>query len=148
MKEPEFIAALKGLARSDAARGLEDDAAALEFGSETLILTHDTLVQGVHVREDEDPADIAWKLIAVNLSDLAAKGARPLGVLVSHMLGNGTSGSSKAWAKFSRHTTCRCSAAIRWLRRVAGCGGAPRSDRRRTGRSRTAAALARGTMSM
>ncbi len=89
MNEPEFIAALRGLARSDAARGLEDDAAVLAVGGETLILTHDTLVQGVHVREDEDPADIAWKLVAVNLSDLAAKGARPLGVLVSHMLGQG-----------------------------------------------------------
>ncbi len=35
------------------------------------------------------PADIAWKLVAVNLSDLAAKGAEPLGVLLSHMLGAG-----------------------------------------------------------
>ena len=61
----------------------------MEIGDETLVLTHDTIVQGVHVREDEDPADIAWKLVAVNLSDLAAKGAKPLGVLVSHMLGDG-----------------------------------------------------------
>ena len=58
------------------------------MGGEQLVLTHDTLVQGVHVREDEDPADIAWKLVAVNLSDLAAKGAAPVGVLVSHMLGD------------------------------------------------------------
>lgn len=43
----------------------------------------------MHVREGEDPADIAWKLIAVNLSDLAAKGAEPVGVLVGHMLGEG-----------------------------------------------------------
>ncbi len=61
----------------------------LEFGGESLVLTHDTLVEGVHVREAEDPADVAWKLIAVNLSDLAAKGAEPVGVLVSHMLGDG-----------------------------------------------------------
>jgi thiamine-monophosphate kinase len=40
------------------------------------------------VRADEDAADIAWKLVAVNLSDLAAKGAQPIGVLVSHMLGD------------------------------------------------------------
>ena len=58
------------------------------MSGEQLVLTHDTLVQGVHVREDEDPADIAWKLVAVNLSDLAAKGAAPVGVLVSHMLGD------------------------------------------------------------
>ena len=78
---------MQALAKDPAARGLEDDAAVLPLGDDTLVITHDTLVQGVHVREDEDPADIAWKLIAVNLSDLAAKGAAPTGVLVSHMLG-------------------------------------------------------------
>ena len=40
------------------------------------------------MRESDDLADVAWKLVAVNLSDLAAKGAKPLGVLVSHMLGD------------------------------------------------------------
>ena len=59
----------------------------LELGSETLVLTHDTIVEGVHVRDTDDLGDIAWKLVAVNLSDLAAKGAAPLGILVSHMLG-------------------------------------------------------------
>ena len=89
MAELDFIAALKAIANTPAARGLADDAAVLDIGGESLVLTHDTLVQGVHVREDEDPADIAWKLVAVNLSDLAAKGAQPVGVLVSHMLGDG-----------------------------------------------------------
>ena len=87
MNEFDFIAALRGSARHPAARGLEDDAAVLEFGGETLVLTHDTLVQGIHVLEGQDPADIAWKLVAVNLSDLAAKGAEPAGILLSHMLG-------------------------------------------------------------
>ena len=36
------------------------------------------------VRESDDFADVAWKLVAVNLSDLAAKGAKPLGVPVAH----------------------------------------------------------------
>jgi thiamine-monophosphate kinase len=54
-----------------------------------LVLTHDSLLEGIHVRADEDPADIAWKLVAVNLSDLAAKGATPVGVLLTHSLGNG-----------------------------------------------------------
>lgn len=61
----------------------------LEVGGETLVLTHDTLVEGVHVRLGQDPADIAWKLVAVNLSDLAAKGSEPLGVLLGHALGDG-----------------------------------------------------------
>jgi thiamine-monophosphate kinase len=57
----------------------------LEVGGETLVLTHDTLVEGVHFLAGQDPADIAWKLVSVNLSDLAAKGARPLGVLLGYM---------------------------------------------------------------
>jgi thiamine-monophosphate kinase len=56
-------------------------------GGEALILTHDLLVEGVHFLPDADPADVAWKLVAANLSDLAAKGAEPLGVLLGYMLG-------------------------------------------------------------
>lgn len=87
MNEADFIAALRALATGAEARGLEDDAAVIEFGDETLVLTHDTMVDGVHILDGQDPADIAWKLVAVNLSDLAAKGAEPVGVLLSHMLG-------------------------------------------------------------
>lgn len=72
-----------------AARGLADDAAVLEFGGEALVITHDTMVEGVHWLAGQDMADVAWKLVAVNLSDLAAKGAEPLGVLLGHMLGSG-----------------------------------------------------------
>lgn len=61
----------------------------LELGGETLVLTHDMMVEGVHVLPGQDPADIAWKLVAVNLSDLATKGAEPVGVLLGHMLGEG-----------------------------------------------------------
>lgn len=60
----------------------------LDFGGETLVLTHDSLVEGVHFLSGQDPADIAWKLVATNLSDLAAKGAEPLGVLLGYQLGN------------------------------------------------------------
>ena len=71
-----------------AARGLLDDTAVIEFGQETLILTHDMMAEGVHWLPTADPADVAWKLVASNLSDLAAKGARPLGVLLGFMLGD------------------------------------------------------------
>lgn len=71
------------------ARGLEDDCAILEIGSETLILTHDSMAEGTHWLPDADPYDIAWKLVASNLSDLASKGAEPIGVLLSHALGRG-----------------------------------------------------------
>jgi thiamine-monophosphate kinase len=87
--EAAFIAAMRALASDPAARGLADDCAVIEFGGEALVLTHDMMVEGVHTLPGQDPADVAWKLVAVNLSDLAACGARPLGVLLGHMLGEG-----------------------------------------------------------
>ncbi len=85
--EPAFIESLKALATHPAARGLLDDAAVLDIGGRSLVLTHDMLVEGVHYLPDDPPGDVAWKLLAVNLSDLAAKGARPVGVLLGYSLG-------------------------------------------------------------
>lgn len=85
--ELSFIAALRALATDPAARGLEDDCAVLEMGGEALVLTHDMMVEGVHFLSGQDPADVAWKLVATNVSDLAAKGAAPLGVLLGYRLG-------------------------------------------------------------
>ncbi|MBP8231944.1 MAG: thiamine-phosphate kinase [Rhizorhabdus sp.] len=89
--ERRLIDALRPLAGHPAARGLADDAAVLPapFGRD-LVLTHDMLVEGVHYLATDPPGDVAWKLLAVNLSDLAAKGADPLGVLMGYGLtGNG-----------------------------------------------------------
>ena len=84
--ETAFIAALRALATAPGARGLSDDAALLQVGATTLVLTHDMIVEGVHFLSDDPPGDVAWKLVAVNLSDLAAKGARPLGALMGYSL--------------------------------------------------------------
>lgn len=89
MDEAQFIAASRALVSHSAARDLMDDAAVLEFGGEALVLTHDMLVEGVHYLPEQDMADVAWKLVATNLSDLAAKGAEPLGVLLGYSLGDG-----------------------------------------------------------
>lgn len=78
---------MRAIATDPVARGLLDDTAVIELGNEALILTHDMMSEGVHWRSNADPADVAWKLVASNLSDLAAKGARPLGVLLGFMLG-------------------------------------------------------------
>ena len=86
-REAAFIAALRGLATHPAARGLVDDCAVLELGGEALVLTHDAMAEGVHFLPGQDPADVAWKLVASNLSDLAAKGAAPLGVLLGYQFG-------------------------------------------------------------
>ncbi|NNM77229.1 thiamine-phosphate kinase [Sphingomonas sp. ID1715] len=83
MTEAEFIAALRTLAREPGARSLCDDAAVLG----DLVLTHDMIVEGVHFLHDDPPQDVAWKLVAVNLSDLAAKGAEPVGCLLGYTLG-------------------------------------------------------------
>ena len=84
MAEREFIAGLLApLATNAAARGLADDAAvwAPPLGRD-LVFTHDVLACGVHYLPTDPPSDIAWKLLAVNLSDLTAMGARPAGVLM------------------------------------------------------------------
>ncbi len=85
--ELALIEALRGIATHPGARNLDDDAAVIDFGGEALVLTHDTLVEGVHVLPGQDPADVAWKLVATNMSDLAAKGAEPVGVLLGYMMG-------------------------------------------------------------
>ena len=78
---------LRGLAPlAPGARDLRDDAGIIEIGNETLVVTHDTMVEGVHVLPDMDEGDIAWRLVASNLSDLAAKGAQPLAVLLGHSI--------------------------------------------------------------
>lgn len=88
MTEADFIAALRHLATAPATRGLADDCAVLELDDTVLVLTHDMLAEGVHYLPDQDMADVAWKLVATNLSDLAAKGAKPIGVLLGFMLGD------------------------------------------------------------
>ncbi|HTI30918.1 MAG TPA: thiamine-phosphate kinase [Sphingomonas sp.] len=86
MTEDEFIALLRPLA-GDGARELRDDAAVLTLPKNgDLVLTHDVIVEGVHFRSEDAAEDVAWKLVAVNLSDLAAKGATPLGVLLGYPL--------------------------------------------------------------
>ena len=106
MTEAELIDLLRGSATDPSARGLADDVAVLPFGGTALVLTHDMIVEGVHYLAGDAPADVAWKLLAVNLSDLAAKGAAPVGVLLGYMLGDDVwdrafaAGLSKALAAF------------------------------------------------
>lgn len=84
--EQDFLARLRSRATHDAARGLLDDVALLTVADARLVLTSDTIVEGVHYLPDDPPQDIGWKLAAVNLSDLAAKGARPVACLLNYSL--------------------------------------------------------------
>jgi thiamine-monophosphate kinase len=85
--ELALITALRRIATHPGARGLNDDCAVIEFGGEALVITHDIMAEGVHFLAEQDPADVAWKLVATNMSDLAAKGAEPIGVLLGYSLG-------------------------------------------------------------
>lgn len=68
----------------EGAFGLRDDAAVLSVPpGESLVVTTDTLVEGVHFLKDTDPGHLAHKLLRVNLSDLAAMGAKPATYVLS-----------------------------------------------------------------
>lgn len=63
--------------------GIGDDAALIQPGSQTLVWTVDTLVEDTHFLRQMPAAQIAYKSLAVNLSDLAAMNAEPLAALLS-----------------------------------------------------------------
>lgn len=78
--EFDLIARIRARAshRDDVIVGIGDDAALLQVPAEKLlVVATDTLNRGVHFPEQTTPADIGWKSLAVNLSDLAAMGAEP-----------------------------------------------------------------------
>src|SRR5205814_8950574 len=67
--------------------GLKDDAALVDCTpGHRLVVTVDAIVEGVHYLPDDPPDLVARKLLRVNLSDLAAMGARPLHYLLATAL--------------------------------------------------------------
>jgi thiamine-monophosphate kinase len=87
MAEGEFAFIRRHLrplaAHEPAALGLEDDAAVLApTPGHEIVLTKDAIVAGVHFLADDPAETVAQKLLRVNLSDLAAMGARPIGHLL------------------------------------------------------------------
>ena len=83
------------LAKHAGAFGLADDAAAIVPPSGCdLVVTTDGVIAGVHFFPDDAAHDIGRKVLRMNLSDLAAKGARPVGFLLSLALPAGT---DEAW---------------------------------------------------
>jgi thiamine-monophosphate kinase len=75
------VGLLAELERRGLAERIEDDAAELEPG---LVVTQDSLVEGVHFRLDWlSWRELGFRAAAVNISDLAASGARPEALLVS-----------------------------------------------------------------
>jgi len=80
----------KPIARHPGALGLTDDAAMLTPPpGHALIVTADAIVGGVHFFPDDPPDAVAKKALRVNLSDLAAKGAKPAGFVLTLALPKG-----------------------------------------------------------
>ncbi|GIC77306.1 thiamine-phosphate kinase [Moritella sp. F3] len=68
----------KSVSRDDVIAGIGDDCAILSVPvGKQLVVTTDTMVRGIHFLPDADPADVAHKLVAVNISDIAAMGGKP-----------------------------------------------------------------------
>ncbi len=63
--------------------GIGDDCAAIDLGKEYLLVTTDMMYQRTHIPEQMSPYQMGWFLVAINLSDLAAKGGTPLGLVLS-----------------------------------------------------------------
>lgn len=75
----------------EGALDLADDAAVLDIpDGRRLVIAADAMVEGVHYLPDDPPETIGRKLLRVNLSDLAAMGAAPLGYLMTTVLARGT----------------------------------------------------------
>lgn len=96
LREFEIIARhFAPLATESAALGLRDDAAVLVVPeSRELIVSCDTLIEGVHFFADDPPRSIGHKALAVNLSDITAKGARGFAYLLALAVSPNT---SDAW---------------------------------------------------
>lgn len=77
--EAELIATYLAPLSGPGGLGLADDCALIAAdGGHDLVVTTDPIISGVHFFPDEAPRDVAWKALAVNVSDLVAKGAEPV----------------------------------------------------------------------
>jgi thiamine-monophosphate kinase len=71
--------------------GIGDDCAAIEMGNKYLLVTTDMMSRQTHIPSPMTPYQMGWFLVAINLSDIAAKGGVPLGVTCSFGLPKETS---------------------------------------------------------
>jgi thiamine-monophosphate kinase len=71
--------------------GIGDDCAAIDMGKDYLLITTDLMSKKTHIPPQMTPYQMGWFLVAMNLSDIAAKGGLPLGVVCSFGLPKTTS---------------------------------------------------------
>ena len=81
----------------DGTVGIGDDCAVLPAGEGELLFSTDLLMEGVHfLRSESSPEDVGWKAAAVNLSDIAAMGGKPVATFLSIALPKDVQGE---WAE-------------------------------------------------
>jgi thiamine-monophosphate kinase len=71
--------------------GIGDDCATIDLEKDYLLVTTDMMSQRTHIPTQMTPYQMGWFLVAMNLSDIAAKGGTPLGVVCSFGLPKQTS---------------------------------------------------------
>lgn len=71
------------IVKSNAEVGIGDDCAAIDIGDRYLLVTTDMMAPKTHIPKGMGPYDIGWSIVAVNLSDIAAMGGRPLAVVTA-----------------------------------------------------------------
>ena len=81
--ERETIRIIEKIIKSDATIGPGDDCAAIDMGDKFLLITTDMMVTKTHIPKGMGPYDIGWSIVAVNLSDIAAMGGTPLGLVTA-----------------------------------------------------------------
>jgi thiamine-monophosphate kinase len=100
------------LSKGNIAVGPGDDCAAIEFGDEYLLITTDMVSEKTHIPKQMTPSQLGWFIVAINLSDIAAKGGKPLGLVLSfgmpkdttqEFLEEVTKGANKCARKFGTY---------------------------------------------
>ncbi|HML05394.1 MAG TPA: thiamine-phosphate kinase, partial [Methanobacterium sp.] len=64
-------------------KSFKDDAALINFGDSYLVATSDILFKSSHFPDEMTPKQIGNKVVTVNVSDLAAMGAKPIGIIIA-----------------------------------------------------------------
>jgi len=81
------------LSKGDEVVGIGDDCAAFQLNDYFLLVSTDMISEKTHIPKTMSPWQMGWFIVAINASDIAAKGGKPLGMVLSLGLPRGTTDS-------------------------------------------------------
>ncbi len=105
-------AIIKSIEKILSTKNIGDDCATIEYNDDFFLITTDMITQKTHIHHQMTDFQIGWFVTAINLSDIAAKGGRPLGVVLALGLPSTTSlkkveeimkGANACATKFNTH---------------------------------------------